>query len=125
MRGGPIPRTVTQATMRKERAMTTENHNEYNEFIDDALEWLDSSPRGYDAWQIVEEAARLRSLEDALAPFNLHLAGRVYGMACALQVMYDHGTGIGEGFCEGNANEWAAFIEGFAEDNYENGERIC
>lgn len=99
---------------------TTED---YTEYFDDMLEWLDDSRRSNDAWQIVEEAARIHSMS-AGAPNDLHLAGRVYGMATALQVMYDHGTGIGEGFYEGNVNVWVAFIEDFAESNYENGERI-
>ena len=30
-----------------------------------------------------------------------------------------------EGFYEGNTQVWIAFIEDFAEDNYENGERIA
>lgn len=104
--------------------MTTENRSEYAEYFDEMLEWLDDSRRSHDAWQVVEEAARTHSMS-VREPNNLHLAGRVYGMASALQVMYDHGTGNGEGFYEGNVNVWVAFIEDFAESNYENGERIC
>lgn len=104
--------------------MTTENRSEYAEYFDEMLEWLDDSRRSHDAWQVVEEAARTHSMS-VREPNNLHLAGRVYGMASALQVVYDHGTGNGEGFYEGNVNVWVAFIEDFAESNYENGERIC
>ena len=104
--------------------MGTRDHNEYAELFADMLEWLDDCGRSHDAWQIVEEAARIHSMS-VREPNNLHLAGRVYGMASALQVMYDHGTGIGEGFYEGNVNVWVAFIEDFAESNYENGERIA
>lgn len=104
--------------------MATDNRSEYADLYDEMLEWLDDSRRSHDAWQVVEEAARTHSM-GVREPNNLHLAGRVYGMATALQVMYDHGTGNGEGFYEGNVNVWVAFIEDFAESNYENGERIC
>ncbi len=101
----------------------TANANDFADLYDDMLEWLDDSSRSHDAWQIVEEAARVHSMSKDV-PNDLHLAGRVYGMATALQVMHDHGTGIGEGFYEGNVNVWVAFVEDFAESNYENGERI-
>lgn len=104
--------------------MSANDRSEYADLYDDMLEWLDDGKRSYDAWQIVEEAARIHSMS-VREPNNLHLAGRVYGMASALQVMYDRATGIGNGFYEGNAKAWVAFIEDFAADNYENGERIA
>ena len=100
----------------------TANANDFTDLFDDMVEWLDCE-RSHHAWAIIEEAARLQSVA-AGRPNDLHLAGRVYGMATALQVMHDHGTGIGEGFYEGNVNVWVAFVEDFAESNYENGERI-
>lgn len=97
---------------------TTED---YTEHFDEMLEWLDESPWRHDAWQVLEEAARTCSLSE-LEPNNLHLAGRLYGLASALQVMHDKGE---TGFYEGNVNVWLAFIADFAEDNYERGERIA
>ena len=91
----------------------------WNENDFDFLAWLDYSPKGYDAWEIVEEAARLQSIEAAqeekLPGFeNLFMAGRIYGMACALAAMTENKM---------DAQDWLGFIEGYAEDNYENGAR--
>lgn len=81
---------------------------------DDALIWLDNSPKAHDGWRIVEEAARIASTPGYKT--NLHTAGRVYGMATALEV-----TAWIEG---ADAGWWLGFIEDFAESNYENGARI-
>ena len=43
------------------------------------------------------------------------MAGRIYGMACALAAMTEN---------EMSVDEWLGFIEGFAESNYEGGERL-
>lgn len=87
----------------------------------DALAWLDGTPRDSDAWEIVEEAARLRSIETAQrekfpAYENLFAEGRIYGMACALEAL----SGQAEAW-EGCT--WAGFIDTFAEDNYTAGRR--
>lgn len=86
----------------------------------DFLAWLDYSPKGYDAWGIIEEASRLQSIEAAQKEKypgfeNLFMAGRIYGMACALAAMTEN---------EMSVDEWLGFIEGFAESNYEGGERL-
>lgn len=85
-----------------------------NDAWDDALIWLDGAPRAHDGWQIVEEAARIASLPGYKT--NLHTAGRVYGMATALEV-----TARIEG---ADADWWLGFIEDFAESNYKDGARI-
>lgn len=77
---------------------------------DAMTEWLDEDLH---AWDIVEEAARLASIAKE-CPNDLHLAGRIYGMAEALAIMSrDHDKGA-----------WHEYIEAFAEDNYESGRRV-
>ena len=92
---------------------------------DRVLEWLDEGPAAYDAWAIVEEAARLASLARD-QPNNLHLAGKVYGLAIALQVMDRDSThaAYGSGYSDRDVCEWIEFIEAYAEDNYEEGRRL-
>lgn len=87
----------------------------------DALAWLDNSPKGHDAWEIVEEAARLRSIAEAQRERypqfeNLFIEGQIYGMACALEAM----SGEREAW-EGCT--WAQFIDEFAAYNYTDGVR--
>lgn len=87
----------------------------------DALAWLDGTPRDSDAWEIVEEAARLRSIEKAQrekfpAYENLFTEGRIYGMACALEAL----SGQAEAW---QGCTWVEFIDAFADDNYTAGRR--
>lgn len=85
---------------------------------DKALIWLDGSPRGYDGWEIVEEAARIQSIatHDDPSGRNLFMAGRIYGMAAALATAAR---------IEGaHADWWMEFITDFAADNYDNGSRV-
>ena len=100
--------------------MTTTNANDFSDLFDDMVEWLDSEP-SHHAWAIIEEAARLQSVA-AGRPNDLHLAGRVYGMAAAVSVMYDREQGYG--IDGANAQAWVQYVEDFAEGNYEDGERI-
>ena len=100
--------------------MTTTNRNDFSDLFDDMVEWLDLEP-SHHAWAIIEEAARLQSIS-AQEPNNLHLAGRVYGMAAAVSVMYDREQGYG--IDEANAQAWVQYVGDFAESNYEDGERI-
>jgi len=73
------------------------------------VEWLDEDLR---AWDIVMEAARLASIAKE-SPNDLHMAGRIYGMAETLAILSgDH-----------DKDAWHEYIEAFAEDNYENGRR--
>lgn len=92
---------------------------------DSALEWLDESPSRYDAWAIVEEGARLSSLA-RLNPNDLHLAGKVYGLAIALTVMDRASTraDYGSGYIEPDVSGWIAFMEDFVEEWYEGGRRL-
>ena len=101
--------------------MTENELNESRNMFDGMLEWLDDRDWDHDAWLVVEEAAALAS-EAKESPYDLHLAGRVYGMAEALRVMYDESCGTG--YDPSHTQAWIAFIEDFAEDNYVNGERI-
>lgn len=85
---------------------------------DDALIWLDNSPKAYDGWAIAEEAARIQSIATHDDPdgHNLFTAGRIYGMATALAAAAR---------IEGaDADWWLGFIQDFAEANYDNGARI-
>lgn len=94
---------------------------EYTEnYLDGVYEWLDFCDPDHDVWQIVEEAACLASSAD---PNDLHKAGRVYGMAEALRAMYNESCGTG--YEPEQTQSWIEFIECFAEDNYERGERIA
>lgn len=99
--------------------MTTTNASDYADLFDYMIEWLDATHQ--DAWWIVEEAARLQSVA-AGRPNDLNAAGRVHGMAFAIAVLYDRENGWG--IEEADAQPWVAFIEDFAESNYEDGERI-
>ena len=92
---------------------------------DNVLEWMDETPITADAWAIFEEAARLASLAKD-QPNNLHLAGKVYGLAIALQVMDRDSThaAYGSGYSDRDVCEWIEFIEAYAGDNYERGVRI-
>ena len=94
--------------------------NDFTDLFDDMIEWLDCE-RSHHAWTIIEEAARLQSIAVG-RPNDLHLAGRVYGMAAAVSVMYDREQGYG--IDEANAQAWMQYVECFAADNYEDGERI-
>ncbi len=92
---------------------------------DGTLEWMDETPITADAWAIFEEAARLASIAKD-NPEDLHLAGRIYGLATALQVMNrSDGADYGEGYDAKTVEEWVAFAESFAEDNYEHGRKCC
>lgn len=70
------------------------------------VEWLDMSPKGYDAWQVVEAAAERTSRDGGT--YN------VWGEARALSIM----SGI-------HCDDVVQFIAGFAEDNYRKGERAA
>ena len=83
----------------------------------DLCVWLDNEL--HDAWPVVEEAARIASLQD-------HDPSIVAGMAVALQCM-SHPAGGGYSGAEFDrdiAGEWLEYIYAFASDNYENGKRI-
>ena len=90
----------------------------------DALVWLDQMPRygkrAYDPWQIVEEAARLKSIETAAVKKfpdfeNPALDWQIYGMAHALATICP---------VEGaDASWWLGYITDYAEYNYTDGAR--
>ena len=99
------------------------NANDYKtgDYMDEALDWMDDSDADHDVWQIVEEAASI-SVQAKKSPNDLHMAGRLYGMAEALRCMYNESCGIG--YEPEQTQSWIEFIEGYAEANYEDGESI-
>ena len=89
----------------------------------DECGWLDASAK---RWELVEEGARIHSIavaQDKKYPeFESGLHGRVTGIAIALATLT---KGLAPKAEEApDAAYWLEYIEGYAEGNYENGERF-
>ena len=112
---------------------TTKNPNNLGEITNengtgyDGIIWLDYAPRGFNAWAIVEEAARLASIIQA-SPEKDHrvLSAEINGLALALELLSGHEHAEEYPEADGRVAEtsWREMIDAHAEANYRNGHEI-